>query len=184
MWLQEASQHCGPPNESREICPGCICTETTGGWSLLRPGEGYESTWQYGIIRDMHRIGLRGRFPAFVAEYLRDRRIRVRIATTLWWILPRRRCPNWWCIGCYIFWAKDQRAAISYFQRYHQSTLCWWPGDLFSWPLPGHHRETFAAGRLCHTGMGDKEWFQSCGPQMQSRTFHCTPYQSSATPEY
>ena len=45
--------------------------------------KAYESTWQYGIIRDMHRIGFRGRLPAFVAEYLRDRRIRVRIGTTL-----------------------------------------------------------------------------------------------------
>ena len=45
--------------------------------------KAYESTWQYGIIRDLHRIGLRGRLPAFVAEYLRDRWIRVRIGTTL-----------------------------------------------------------------------------------------------------
>ena len=38
---------------------------------------------QYGIIRDLHKIGLRGRLPVFVSEYLRDRRIRVRIGTTL-----------------------------------------------------------------------------------------------------
>ena len=43
----------------------------------------YETTWQYGIIRDLHRMGLRGRLPVFVSEYLRDRRIRVRIGTTL-----------------------------------------------------------------------------------------------------
>ena len=42
-----------------------------------------ETTWQYGIIRDLHRIGLRGRLPVFVSEYLRDHRIRVRIGTTL-----------------------------------------------------------------------------------------------------
>ena len=30
--------------------------------------------------------------------------------------------------------------------------------------------------------MGDKEWFQVCSPQMQSRTFHCTPISSSETP--
>ena len=41
-----------------------------------------ETTWQYGIIRD-HRIGHRGRLPVFVSEYLRNRRIRVRIGTTL-----------------------------------------------------------------------------------------------------
>ena len=45
--------------------------------------KAYETTWQYGIIRDLHRIGLRGRLPVFVSEYLGDRRIRVRIGTTL-----------------------------------------------------------------------------------------------------
>ena len=44
--------------------------------------KAYETTWQYGIIRDLHRIGLRGRLPVFVSEYLRDRRVRVRIGTT------------------------------------------------------------------------------------------------------
>ena len=43
----------------------------------------YETTWQYGIIGDLHRIGLRGRMPVFVSQYIRDRRIRVRIGTTL-----------------------------------------------------------------------------------------------------
>ena len=45
--------------------------------------KAYETTWQYGIIRDLHGIGLRGRLPVFVSEYLRDRRIWVRIGTTL-----------------------------------------------------------------------------------------------------
>ena len=45
--------------------------------------KAYETTWQYSIIRHLHRIGLRGRLPVFVSEYLRDRRIRVRIGTTL-----------------------------------------------------------------------------------------------------
>ena len=43
----------------------------------------YEITWQNGIIRDLHRIGLRGRLPVIVSGYLRDRRIRVRIETIL-----------------------------------------------------------------------------------------------------
>ena len=45
--------------------------------------KAYETTWQYGIIRDLHRIGLRGRLSVFVSEYLRHRRIRVRIGITL-----------------------------------------------------------------------------------------------------
>ena len=45
--------------------------------------KAYETTWQYGIIRDLHRIGLRGRLPVFVSEYLRDRRTREWIGITL-----------------------------------------------------------------------------------------------------
>ena len=45
--------------------------------------KAYETTWQYGIIRYLHRIGLRGRLPVFVSEYLWDRQIWVRIGTTL-----------------------------------------------------------------------------------------------------
>ena len=45
--------------------------------------KAYETTWQYDIIRDLHRIGLRDRLPVFVSEYLRDRRIRIRIGTIL-----------------------------------------------------------------------------------------------------
>ena len=41
--------------------------------------KAYETTWQCGIICDLHRINLRGRLPVLVIEYLRDRRIRVRI---------------------------------------------------------------------------------------------------------
>ena len=41
------------------------------------------TTWQYGIIRDLQRIGHKGRLPVFVSEYLRDRRIWVRIGNTL-----------------------------------------------------------------------------------------------------
>ena len=29
--------------------------------------KAYETTWQYGIIQDLHRIGLRGRLPVFVS---------------------------------------------------------------------------------------------------------------------
>ena len=33
--------------------------------------KAYETTWQYGIIRALHRIGLRGRLPVFVSDYLK-----------------------------------------------------------------------------------------------------------------
>ena len=68
--------------------------------------KAFKTTWQYGNIRDLHRIGFRGRLPVFVSEYLRDPRIRVRIGNTLWWILPRGRSPNWWCLAVTCFGLK------------------------------------------------------------------------------
>ena len=121
--------------------------------------KAYETTWQYGIIRDLHRIGLRGRLPVFVSKYLRDRRIRVRIVTTLWQILPRGGCSNWWCPGCDMFWTEDPWTALLHCQGYFHGTICWRPVNLFSWALPGHHRETFTASNKFHTWIGDKEWF-------------------------
>ena len=67
-------------------------------------------------------------------------------------------------------------------QGHLQSTLCRWPGKLFSRTLFGHNRETSTAGSECHTGMGDKEWLQVCSPQVQSHTFHCTTVSGSETP--
>ena len=45
--------------------------------------KAYETTWQYGIMRDLHRAGLRGRLPIFVSEYLKDRKFKVRVGVTL-----------------------------------------------------------------------------------------------------
>ena len=67
-------------------------------------------------------------------------------------------------------------------QGHLQSTLCRWPGDLFSRTLSGYHRETSTTGSECHTGMGDKEWLLVCSPQVQSDSFHCTMVSGSETP--
>ena len=45
--------------------------------------KAYETTWQYGIMRDLHRAGLGGRLPIFVSEYLKDRKFKVRVGVTL-----------------------------------------------------------------------------------------------------
>ena len=45
-----------------------------------------------------YRVGLRERLSLFVSEYIRERRVWVRIGSTLSkLILPRWRSPNWWC---------------------------------------------------------------------------------------
>ena len=33
--------------------------------------KAYESTWKFGIMRDLHNAGLRGRLPLFIENFLK-----------------------------------------------------------------------------------------------------------------
>jgi len=35
--------------------------------------KAYERTWKYGIMKDLHNVGLRGRLPCFIEGFLRSR---------------------------------------------------------------------------------------------------------------
>ena len=39
--------------------------------------KAYDTTWKYGILRDLHSIGLRGLLPLYIQQFLRDRTFRV-----------------------------------------------------------------------------------------------------------
>ena len=108
VWFQKASQHNGPPGESRKVRPRCLCTETTGSWSFRWSRKGlwdnlaiWYRTWpaQDWAQRQIacFRVGISQGSPN--SSQNRDH--------TLWWILPRGRCPNWWRPGCDIFWTED-----------------------------------------------------------------------------
>ena len=43
----------------------------------------YDTTWKYGILRDLHDFGLRGRLPIFIAAFLDEGLFRVRVGNTL-----------------------------------------------------------------------------------------------------
>src|SRR6056300_464138 len=45
--------------------------------------KAYDTTWKYGILRDLHDVGLRGRMPTFISNFLSDRKFSVRIGTIL-----------------------------------------------------------------------------------------------------
>ena len=34
--------------------------------------KAYERTWKYGIMKDLHNAGLRGRLPCFIEGFLRN----------------------------------------------------------------------------------------------------------------
>ena len=45
--------------------------------------KAYDTTWKYGIMKDLHKSGLKGRLPLFIQNFLSDRTFNVRIGNTL-----------------------------------------------------------------------------------------------------
>ena len=43
----------------------------------------YDTTWRYGILRDLHDLGIRGRLVTVFESFLADRWIQVRVGSTL-----------------------------------------------------------------------------------------------------
>ena len=44
--------------------------------------KAYDTTWKFGILQDLHKLGFRGRLPCFVKGFLADRTFNVRLGTT------------------------------------------------------------------------------------------------------
>ena len=45
--------------------------------------KAYDTTWKYGIMRDLHDLNLRGRLPTFIENFLTDRKFQVKVNNTL-----------------------------------------------------------------------------------------------------
>lgn len=45
--------------------------------------KAYDTTWKFGIMKDLFDFGLRGRLPKFIGSFLQDRWFRVRVGSTL-----------------------------------------------------------------------------------------------------
>lgn len=44
--------------------------------------KAYDTTWRFGILKDLHQAGLRGRLPMFVADFLTNRHFKVKVNNT------------------------------------------------------------------------------------------------------
>jgi len=44
--------------------------------------KAYDTTWKYGILKDLHDAGLRGRLPLFISGFLSDRKFQVTVGDT------------------------------------------------------------------------------------------------------
>ena len=114
--------------------------------------KAYETTWQYGIIR---KIGLRGRLPVFVSEYLRDHRIPVRIGTTLSdEFYPEEGVPTGGVLTVTCFGQKINELPSCIAGDVFRAVFV---DDLSICSLDT--REAFTTGSKCYTNMGTKEWF-------------------------
>ena len=45
--------------------------------------KAYDTTWRYGILKYIHKLGLRGRLPTFIENFLADRTMQVRVGSSL-----------------------------------------------------------------------------------------------------
>ena len=45
--------------------------------------KAYDTTWRYGILKDLHDLGLKGRLPLFIQSFLEYRTMQVRVGSTL-----------------------------------------------------------------------------------------------------
>ena len=45
--------------------------------------KAYDTTWKYGIIKDLKNMGLKGKLPIFIKNFLNNKKFQVRIGTTL-----------------------------------------------------------------------------------------------------
>ena len=45
--------------------------------------KAYDTTWRYGISKDIHKLGLRGRLPTFIGNFLADRTMQFRVGYSL-----------------------------------------------------------------------------------------------------
>ena len=45
--------------------------------------KAYDTTWKYGIMKNIHDMGLKGRLPLFTQNFLNDREFKVKVGSTL-----------------------------------------------------------------------------------------------------
>ena len=45
--------------------------------------KGYDTTWKYGIVKNLHDMDVRGLLPLFIQNFLSERKFRKRVGTSL-----------------------------------------------------------------------------------------------------
>ena len=45
--------------------------------------KAYDTTWKYGILKDLHNVGLKGYLPNFIKNFLGNRNFNIRLGSTV-----------------------------------------------------------------------------------------------------
>ena len=69
--------------------------------------KAYDTTWRYGILRDLHILGLRGNLPLFVQNFLSSRSFQVRLGSMLSaTFIQQNGVPQGTVLSCTLFLVK------------------------------------------------------------------------------
>ncbi len=96
VWMLESNglisnYQCGFRKKSKYIrplgLPGIIhwkCVYQKGACirNLFDLEKAYDTTWKYGIMKDLHSLGFRGHLPKFISSFLSDRTFQVQVGCT------------------------------------------------------------------------------------------------------
>jgi len=111
--------------------------------SFLYLEKAYESTWKFGIMRDLYNAGLHGRLSCFTECFLK-------VSCTTW-------CLHFWPVwsgnGCTtrlypnsnFIWSLNQFSNKSYFSLCLVLFICWWFPYLLPLKTHPHNWTAFAA---------------------------------------
>ena len=70
--------------------------------------KAYDTTWKYGILKDVHDIGLKGRLPLFLQNFLTDREFKVKVGSTLSALHKQEQgVPHGSILSVTLFWFKN-----------------------------------------------------------------------------
>ena len=83
MWLQKTPRLHRPLNKPRKLYKRRLIKKEHIITIFFDLEKAYDTTWKFGIIKDLYNLKLRGRLPKFIKNFLTDRTFQVRIGSTL-----------------------------------------------------------------------------------------------------
>ena len=83
MWLQKKLRLHRPLNKSQKLYKRRLYKKRTY-YNFFDLEKAYDTTWKFGIIKDLYDLKLRGRLPKFLKNFLTDRTFQVCIGLALY----------------------------------------------------------------------------------------------------